>query len=66
MWLYIQMYHKVVFYKRVAKKKPQKDMIGEERHVIFSDESRCCQFGDSGQRWVWCHFVIHLEDPYLK
>lgn len=36
------------------------------RHVIFSDESRYCQFSDSGRKWVWRRSVMQLEDRFLQ
>lgn len=35
------------------------------RSVIFSDESRYCQFSDSGRTWVWRRSSQQLEDKFL-
>lgn len=35
------------------------------RSVIFSDESRYCQFSDSGRTWVWRRSSYQLDDKLL-
>ena len=36
------------------------------RKVIFSDESRYCQFSDSGRVWVWRRSSDQMEDKFLQ
>ncbi|KAK9739595.1 hypothetical protein QE152_g8909 [Popillia japonica] len=36
------------------------------RSVIFSDESRYCQFSDSGRTWVWRRSSQQLEAKFLQ
>ncbi|GJQ81049.1 hypothetical protein Trydic_g21858 [Trypoxylus dichotomus] len=35
------------------------------RSVIFSDESRYCQFSDGGRTWVWRRSSQQLDDKFL-